>query len=86
MDKPLRVSAPLLKRLARVSQKAGVSPRSLAEKALGNQLDYEEWFLKAVDEGLADLAARRVHTTDEIIGALERQRANRGARRGKSAA
>ena len=83
-----KVSIPknLARRLERVTRKAGVTPSVLVRTALTNQLDYEEWFLKAVDEGVADLDAGRVFTTRQVLAALDKQRAQRGQHKRKTTA
>ena len=64
----------------------GVTPGALVKTALANQLDYEEWFLKAVDEGIADLDAGRTFSTREVLAAIAKQRNERAARKRKLAA
>lgn len=83
-----KVSIPknLVRRLERVTLKSGVTPSVLVRTALTNPLDYEEWFLRAVDEGIADLAAGRVFTTRQVLAALDKQRAERGRQKPKTAA
>ena len=86
MDDKVSIPRNLAKRLERVTRKAGVTPSVLVRTALANQLDYEEWFLKAVDEGVADLDAGRVFTTRQVLAALDKQRAQRGQHKRKTAA
>ena len=86
MDDKVSIPRNLAKRLERVTRKAGVTPSVLVRTALANQLDYEEWFLKAVDEGVADLDAGRVFTTRQVLAALDKQRAQRGRQKRKTAA
>ena len=54
--------------------------------ALANQLDYGEWFLKAVDEGIAVLDADRTFSTREVLAAIAKQRNERAARKRKQTA
>ena len=86
MDDKVSIPRNLAKRLERVTRKAGVTPSVLVRTALANQLDYEEWFLKAVDEGIADLDAGRVFTTRQVLAALDKQRAQRARHKRKTAA
>jgi predicted transcriptional regulator len=81
----LTISEDLSRRLARVSTRSGKSPRTLLRAALKHQLDYEEWFLKAVDEGIASADRGEIMTTAEVVGALRKQRRER-ARRSRKAA
>jgi predicted transcriptional regulator len=82
----VRIPKALAKRLGRVTSKVGVAPDALVKTALVNQLDYEEWFLKAVDEGIADLDAGRTFSTREVLAALAKWRSDRAGRRRKQAA
>ncbi len=86
MNDLVRIPKALAKRLGRVTSKVGVAPDALVKTALANQLDYEEWFLKAVDEGIADLDAGRTFSTREVLAALAKWRSDRAARRRKQAA
>ena len=86
MDDKASIPRNLAKRLERVTRKAGVTPSVLVRTTLVNQLDYEEWFLKAVDEGIADLDAGRVFTPRQVLAALDKQRARRGQHKRKTAA
>jgi predicted transcriptional regulator len=40
--------------------------------------EYTEWFVRRVNEGDADLKAGRVMSTQELLSAIEKQRASRG--------
>ncbi len=73
MDDKISIPRNLAKRLERVTRKAGVTPSVLVRTAPTNQLDYQEWFLKSVDEGVADLDAGRVFTTRQVLAALDKQ-------------
>jgi predicted transcriptional regulator len=65
----VKIPKALVKRISRVTAQAGGTPSALVRTALANQLDYEEWFLKAVDEGIADLDAGRTFSTREVLAA-----------------
>jgi predicted transcriptional regulator len=86
MNDTVKIPKALARRLTRVTAKAGVAPDALVRTALANQLDYEEWFLKAVDEGITDLDAGRTFSTREVTAALAKQRNERAARKRKQAA
>ncbi len=77
MNDTVKIPKALVRRLTRVTAKVGVAPDALVKTALANQLDYEEWFLKAVDEGIADLDAGRTFSTREVLAALAKQRNER---------
>jgi len=86
MNDNVKIPKALVKRLSRLIAKVGVTPGALVKTALANQLDYEEWFLKAVDEGIADLDAGHTFSTREVLAALAKQRNGRSARKRKQAA
>lgn len=79
MNDTVKIPKALVRRLNRVTAKVGVAPDAPVKTALANQLDYEEWFLKAVDEGIADLDAGRTFSTREVLAALAKQRNERAA-------
>ena len=80
MNDNVKIPKALVKRINRVTAQVGVTPGALVKTALANQLDYEEWFLKAVDAGIADLDAGRTFSTCEVLGAIVKQRNERIAR------
>ena len=86
MKDTVKIPKALRGRLQRVTAKVGVAPDALVKTALANQLDYEEWFLKAVDEGIADLDSGRTFSTREVLSALAKQRNERAARKRKQSA
>jgi predicted transcriptional regulator len=86
MNDNVKIPRALVKRINRVTAQVGVTPSALVKAALANQLDYEEWFLKAVDEGIADLDAGRTFSTREVLAAIAKQRDERAARKRKQAA
>ena len=86
MNDTVKIPKALHGRLKRVTAKVGIAPDALVKTALANQLDYEEWFLKAVDEGIADLDAGRTFSTREVLAALTKQRNERAARKRKQTA
>ena len=86
MNDNVKIPKALVKRINRVTAQVGVTPDILIKTALANQLDYEEWFLKAVDEGIADLDAGRIFSTREVIAAITKQRNERAARKRKQVA
>ena len=86
MNDNVKIPKALVKRINRVTARVGVTPGALVKAALANQLDYEEWFLKAVDEGIADLDAGRTFSTREVLAAITKQRNERAARKRKQAA
>ena len=86
MNDNVKIPKALVRRINRITAQVGVTPYALVKTALANQLDYEEWFLKAVDEGIADLDAGRTFSTPEVLAAIAKQCNERAARKRKQAA
>jgi predicted transcriptional regulator len=63
----------LIKRLEKISANSRHTPQSIIKQAITEKLDYEEWKLQQIDAGLADLAAGRVISHDEMIVKIERK-------------
>lgn len=45
-------------------------PQAIIKQAITDRLEYEEWKLKQIDAGLADIKAGRVYSTDEAYKKL----------------
>lgn len=85
MGASLTIPASLVRRLERVSSRSGKSCSSLVRSAIRQRLDYEEWFLKAVDEGIASADRGELLTTAQVIAALRKQKRERTRRSRKAA-
>lgn len=85
MNDTLVLSKSLGRRLRRVSARMRQKPESLAREAIANSLDYLEWKERALAQGEADLRAGRVLTTEEVIAAIDSQRARRARKSRKGA-
>jgi predicted transcriptional regulator len=72
-------------RLARLARAAGCNAANILRDVLRDGFDYTEYKVKAVNEGLADLAAGRTLTLDQIKSGIEHRRAERGRTRSKAA-
>jgi len=71
------ISKALQRKLKQVSEKTGRRPEQLVAAALQEKLEYEEWVLKRIEEGVSDIEAGRLVSTEELVGRLK----SRGARR-----
>jgi len=67
----------ILKRLEKISTASRRSPESIVTQAIAEKLEYEEWALKQIDAGLADVKAGRVISHDEFLKTLEHARHER---------
>jgi predicted transcriptional regulator len=72
-------------RLARLARDAGCNAADVLRDVLRDGFDYTEFKVRAINEGLADLAAGRMLTLDQIKSGIERRRAERGRTRRKAA-
>ena len=74
-----------LSRLARLARDAGCNAADILRDVLRDGFDYTEFKVRAINEELADLAAGRTLTLDQIKLGIERRRAERGRTRRKAA-
>lgn len=74
MQNNIAVPQAMLKRLQKVSQESNTTAASIVKRALAVQLDYEEWELKQIDAGLADIKAGRVMSDADFWKSLESQK------------
>lgn len=72
-------------RLARLARDAGCNAADILRDVLRDGFDYTEFKVRAINEGLVDLAAGRTLTLDQIKSGIERRRAERGRTRRKAA-
>ena len=71
----------LAARLEKASANERVSADAMARAAIVEHLQYLEWKERAIARGDADIKAGRVLSTDQVLAAVARQRARRGASR-----
>ena len=67
----------MLKRLEKISAASRRSPEAIVKQAITEKLEYEEWALRQIDAGLADIAAGRTLTHDDFLKSLEQARHER---------
>lgn len=67
----------ILKRLEKISASSRRSPEAIVKQAIAEKLEYEEWALRQIDAGLADVKAGRVVSHDEFLKTLEQARYER---------
>jgi predicted transcriptional regulator len=79
----LALSAHLTRRVEKLAHAAGRTPESMLRLVLRDGLEYCEYAVKAVNEGLADIAASRTHAAEDVRAHFEKRRS---ARRAKKAA
>ena len=77
MALPTRLS----RRIEKLAREAGRSPDEMLKFVIRDGLEYCEYAVKAVNEGLADLDAGRSVTNDEMRAHFEKRRTARRARK-----
>ena len=66
----ITLPAAMLKRLEKISTASRRSPEAIVKQAITEKLEYEEWALRQIDAGLADVKAGRVYTREEALKKL----------------
>lgn len=85
MNAPLAVPKTLQKRLEKIAAASRRKPEALLKTALQNQLDYEEWIMREVKAGLAELDRDEIVSHEDLKRALEIARVERAKKRRKAA-
>ena len=70
MEVPL--SADMQSKLARLAAERGRDAEALAREAIERFVDHDEWFVKEVEKGLAQIARGEVLTHEEVGARLEK--------------
>lgn len=73
----ITLSPTMLKRLEKISNSSRRSPEAIVKQAITEKLEYEEWALRQIDAGLADVKAGRVLSHDDFLKSLEHARHER---------
>lgn len=66
MQNTIAVPQTMLKRLHKLSAASGTTPAAIVKRALAAQIEYEEWELKQIDAGLADIKAGKVMSDSDF--------------------
>ena len=77
----LHLSPELEGKLALAAGRRGVSVEVLAREALERAVDYDDWFIREVEKGLAQIDAGQVLTHDAVGTRLEQKLAEHQSRR-----
>lgn len=76
MDQAIVLKRSEKQRLARLAREADCGVEEILRDILRDGFDYTEYKVKAVNEGLADLAAGRMLSMDELKARIARRRAD----------
>ncbi len=68
-------------KLGRLARDRGRSAEALAQEAIERFVDYDEWFVKEVEKGLAQIGRGEVATHEEVGARLEKSLAEKPSRR-----
>lgn len=68
----VNLSAELKAKLARIAERRGISPEDAAREAIERLVDYDDWFVREVAKGLAQIEAGQTLTHDEVGERLSR--------------
>ncbi len=71
MTDTVHIPRTLAKRLEKVAAQSRRKPGDIVKSALKDQLDYEEWFLKEIDKGVAELDRGEAVSHGEAMATLD---------------
>ena len=75
------LSPELQARLARIAEERGTNPQELAREAIERLVDYDDWFVREVEKGLAQIETGRTLTHEEIGARLKEDLTGKPPRR-----
>ena len=75
------LSAELQAKLARIAEGRGTNPQELAREAIERLVDYDDWFVREVEKGLAQIEAGHTLAHDEVGARLNEHLADKQPRR-----
>ena len=73
----ITLSAALEARLARIAQERGTNPQDMAREAIERLIDYDEWFVREVERGLAQIEAGQTLTHEDVGARLNKHLAGK---------
>jgi predicted transcriptional regulator len=77
----VHLSPDLEDKLARAADRRGVSTEILVREAIERTVDYDDWFIREVERGLAQVDAGQVLTHEAVGARLEQKLAEGPFRR-----
>ncbi len=76
----VKLNPGLQARLAHLASQQGRDAEALAREAIERLVDYDEWFIREVDKGLAQIEQGKVLTHEEVGARIERRLAEKLSR------
>ena len=70
------LSPELQAKLARIAKERGTDPQILAREAIERLVEYDEWFVREVDKGLAQIDIGQTLSHEEVGARLNKQLAD----------
>jgi predicted transcriptional regulator len=77
----VNLSPDLEGKLARAAGRRGVSADALIREAIERAVDYDDWFIREVEKGLAQIDAGQVLPHDAVGARMEQKLAEHQSRR-----
>ena len=68
----VRLNPDIEARLARIATEQGCNAEVLAQEAIEHFVDHDEWFIREVEKGLAEIDRGEVLTHEEVGARLEK--------------
>lgn len=65
------LSPELSARLARLAQKRGIDPEHLIREAIQRLIDHDDWFVREVEKGLAQIDSGQTLTHEDVGARLD---------------
>ena len=66
------LSAELQAKLARIAQERGTNAQELAREAIERLVDYDDWFVREVEKGLAQIERGQTLTHEDVGARLNK--------------
>lgn len=67
------LSPELQARLTRIAHERGTDAQALAREAIERLVDYDDWFVREVEKGLAQIERGEILSHDEVGARLEKR-------------
>jgi len=77
----VNLSADVQAKLTRIAHERGTDAQALAREAIERLVDYDDWFVREVEKGLAQVERGETLSHDEVGGRLEKHPTNKQPRR-----
>jgi predicted transcriptional regulator len=77
----VNLSPDLEDKLSQAADRRGISAELLIREAIERAVDYDDWFIREVEKGLAQVDAGQVLTHDAVGARLEQRLAEHQSRR-----